>query len=282
MNGKILRISANDLYGNVDEREVAVFAAFTHKKYMNKYVIFTFKDEYQKNKLYYGSVHLKENSIVTFSITDDNKKHVDKFIESYLNNQVDPKEYEIIDISKIDKVELVSYSEMDFDKLVELVNLSIPKPKVLTEETTKKKPAILYILLVIMLILLAGVIFLYLNPHFFDTKVKTMTCTLDEYNKKIKMPYTITKTIRFDKENKLKDIAVVEIYSFTDEEKYYDFKDNERQNEYFDITGAYKYDDDNLELRIIYDEETIISEYEEMKGYLKKEKYICTEESHYE
>ena len=105
MNGKILRISANDLYGNVDEREVAVFAAFTHKKYMNKYVIFTFKDEYQKNKLYYGSVHLKENSIVTFSITDDNKKHVDKFIESYLNNQVDPKEYEIIDISKIDKVE---------------------------------------------------------------------------------------------------------------------------------------------------------------------------------
>ena len=282
MNGKILRISANDLYGNVDEREVAVFAAFTHKKYMNKYVIFTFKDEYQKNKLYYGSVHLKENSIVTFSITDDNKKHVDKFIESYLNNQVDPKEYEIIDISKIDKVELVSYSEMDFDKLVELDNLSIPKPKVLTEETTKKKPAILYILLVIMLILLAGVIFLYLNPHFFDTKVKTMTCTLDEYNKKIKMPYTITKTIRFDKENKLKDIAVVEIYSFTDEEEYYDFKDNERQNEYFDITGAYKYDDDNLELRIIYDEETIISEYEEMKGYLKKEKYICTEESHYE
>jgi len=282
MNGKILRISANDLYGNVDEREVAVFAVFTHKKYMNKYVIFTFKDEYQKNKLYYGSVHLKENSIVTFSITDDNKKHVDKFIESYLNNQVDPKEYEIIDISKIDKVELVSYSEMDFDKLVELDNLSIPKPKVLTEETTKKKPTILYILLVIMLILLAGVIFLYLNPHFFDTKVKTMTCTLDEYNKKIKMPYTITKTIRFDKENKLKDIAVVEIYSFTDEEEYYDFKDNERQNEYFDITGAYKYDDDNLELRIIYDEETIISEYEEMKGYLKKEKYICTEESHYE
>ena len=50
MNGKILKVSSNDLYGNVDDRMVAVFAAFNHKKYMNKYVIFTYDGEFAKKK----------------------------------------------------------------------------------------------------------------------------------------------------------------------------------------------------------------------------------------
>ena len=39
MKGKILKISSNDLYGNTDDRLVAVYACFTQKKYMNKYII---------------------------------------------------------------------------------------------------------------------------------------------------------------------------------------------------------------------------------------------------
>ena len=50
MNGKILKISSNDLYGNVDERQVVVFACFNHIKYMNKYILFTFLGEYDKKK----------------------------------------------------------------------------------------------------------------------------------------------------------------------------------------------------------------------------------------
>ena len=52
MNGKILKIVNNDLYGNVDDREIVVFASFVHKKYMNRYVIFTYKDDYEKKKLW--------------------------------------------------------------------------------------------------------------------------------------------------------------------------------------------------------------------------------------
>ena len=44
MYGKVLKIANNDLYGNVDDRKVSVFAVFTHIKYMNKYIIFSFYD----------------------------------------------------------------------------------------------------------------------------------------------------------------------------------------------------------------------------------------------
>ena len=34
MNGKILKIASNDLYGNATDRTVSVFAAFNHLKYI--------------------------------------------------------------------------------------------------------------------------------------------------------------------------------------------------------------------------------------------------------
>ena len=115
MIGKILKISSNDLYGNVDDRHVVVFAAFNHVRYMNKYVIFTFEGEFNKKKLYYGSLHLKDNSLVVFSVNDATKKFIDAFVDSYLRGNVDPTEYTLIDISNTSKVELVSYNERDFD-----------------------------------------------------------------------------------------------------------------------------------------------------------------------
>ena len=55
---------------------------------MNKYVIFTFRDEYDKKKLYYGSVHLKDNSIVIFSVKDNVKQYIDEFILEYENDKL--------------------------------------------------------------------------------------------------------------------------------------------------------------------------------------------------
>ena len=80
MSGKVLKVVSNDLYGNVDDRAVSIFACFEHSKYMNKYLIFAFDGEYDKNKLCYGSLHLKNNSLVIFSVKDDVKKYIDEFI----------------------------------------------------------------------------------------------------------------------------------------------------------------------------------------------------------
>ena len=61
MTGKVLKISSNDLYGNVDDRMVRVYAVFEHTKYMNNYVIFSIDGS---NKLCFGSIHMKDTSLV--------------------------------------------------------------------------------------------------------------------------------------------------------------------------------------------------------------------------
>ena len=117
MKGKILKISSNDLYGNTDDRLVAVYACFTQKKYMNKYIIFSIYGENDKNKLYYGSIHLKTNSLVVFSVRDEEINYIKPFIDEYLNGSINEMEYELIDLDKIEKIELISYNSLDFDKL---------------------------------------------------------------------------------------------------------------------------------------------------------------------
>jgi len=283
MIGKIVKISSNDLYGNVDDRKVVIFATFTHVKYMNKYVIFSFKDEYDKKKLYYGSVHFKENSLVIFSVKEDIIIYIDNFLNQYLTGNIDRNEYEILNISNINKAELVSYNQKDFDKLIELENLSIVKEKKVEEHIHKnKKPIFLYIILVVLILFLIGLTYLYLNPEAFSVELKQLSCTKEEYNQKLEMNYTSTKEIKFNEQDNIKNIEVVDVYTFSDRDYYFEFKENNKQNEYFNLDGGYKYDDSNLELRLIYEERTIMNNYNEIFNYLKKEGYSCIEGKYYE
>ena len=283
MNGRILKILNNDLYGNVDDRRVSLFAAFMHKKYMNKYAIFTYTDEYNKNKLYCSSVHLKDNSIVTFGIRNEELAYVNKFVDDYLNNKVDPEEFEILDLGDITKIELVSNTPIDCDKLIELDKLSIPRTDNLDEDAKKaKKPVFLYILLVISILFLAAVIYIHYNPDILSVKLNQLTCEMSGYDKKLNLPYTSEATIKFDRHNELASYDKIDTYTFNELVEYLDFKDNNKESTSFDITGSYKYDDDNLTLKIIYEDELIIYKYEEVFRYLKKEGYSCTEGVYYE
>ena len=282
MNGKVLKISSNDLYGNVDDRKLSVFAAFNHLKYMNRYVIFAFTDEFNKNELCYGSLHLKNDSIVVFNTDEANLQYIDPFIEEYLSGNVNQKEYEIIDISKIEKVELVSYNTKEYDKLTELDNISIKKEAVVTTEEPKKKKGFLWFLLIIMIALLIGVTYIYFNPTALDVELKELTCTIEEYNDEVEMSYIKSKNIKFNKKDNFKGINTTETYKFPDDETYLEFKHGGEENIFFNMKGEYKYDDDNLELKIFYEEESIIDNYEEIKKYLEKDGYTCQEGTYYE
>ena len=57
---------------------------------------------------------------------------------------------------------------------------------------------------------------------------------------------------------------------------------NDKQFEYFNNSGTYKYIDEDLKLKIIYNEESIIETYDEMLKYLKQSGYTCTEGVYYE
>ena len=283
MNGKILKISSNDLYGNVDERQVVVFACFNHIKYMNKYVLFTFLGEYNKKKLYYGSVHVKDDSLIIFSVKNDVINYINTFINEYMQGRINTNEYQIMNISNINKVVLVSYSEMNFDKLSELDALSIKKevPKEILQEK-EKKPVFLYLVLIVLILLLIGITYFYINPEVFQVKYKSLECTQEKYNDDLMMEYVEKRTVTFDKKDKIDKIEVIDIYTFSDEEEYASFRDNEKQNEYFKIDGSFKYNDDSLELRIIYQDSSIIDSYDEIKGYFEKEGYDCIEGYYYE
>lgn len=278
MNGKVLKIANNDLYGNVDERKVVVFATFIHKKYMNKYTIFTFENDYDKKKIYLASTHLKENSLVTFNIKSEELEYINKFINDYLDNKVDSSEFEIIDISNINKIELVSYYQEDFEKLNELDKLSIKRDiSNDVSDNTKKSYGFLYFILVIMILLLIGITYLYFNPNIFAVKLKKLDCTKEDFNAKVELNYFSEVELKFNYKDELERYHIIDTYSFNDKDKYLEFKDNNYESKYFDIDGSYKYDDNNMTLKLIYDEKLIIYNYEEVFKYLQNSGYTCIE-----
>lgn len=283
MAGKILKVASNDLYGNVDDREVVVFASFIHVKYMNRYIIFTNKDEYDKNKLYYGSVHVKDDSLVTFSVRNEVVKYIEDFLDKYLSGKITDDEYEIMDISKVKKVELVSYNEMECNELKKLDELSIKKIIKKNEEIVgEKKPILLYMVIVLLVLLSIGVTYLYFRPNDFLVEYKELNCSKRNYNSDINMSYDINTRVQFDRKAQVSSIFVTESYVFSSDDVYYDFKDNNKHYDYFNIDGTYKYNDELLELRIMYNEQSIVREYNEMKLYLENDDYDCIEGKYYE
>ena len=277
MNGKILKIVNNDLYGNVDEREIVVFASFVHKKYMNRYVIFTYKDEYEKKRLYYGSVHVKENTLVVFAIRDNEINYINEFISMYMNNNFNS-EYELIDISTIEKIQIVSCGDVEFDKLLLLDEIAMSNVKENIEEVEKeKKPIILYILLFLFIVMGIGLTYLKFNPDKFIVELKKLDCDMNLQYDKLNIPYVINREILFDNKDKVKSVSVTETYTFLESEKYYEFKENERQYEYFSNKGSYKYDDNSLSITMIYNDKSLVLDYKEMLGYLENEGYNCIE-----
>lgn len=272
MAGKILKITSNDLYGNVDDRMVKVFACFEHTKYMNNYVVFSIDGN---NKLCYGSIHLKKDSLVIFNVKPTIKKYIDEFLDEYINDKIS--EYKLIDINNINKVELVSYNEMDYDKIQILDDKSIEKTVVNEEMVKGKKPVILYVLLFILIILGGGLTLLYFMPDLFSVKYKLLECTNNIYDEKIGLNYRIDKDVKFNKNDKVDSVDVIRTYAFLDSDSYNEFKDNNLQNKYFTNGEGYKYIDSELKFKLFYNENSVIDDYEEMYIYLKKEGYSCIE-----
>ena len=130
MKGKILKVFNNDLYGKEDEREVVLFAAFTHKKYSNKYALFTFKEDNLPKKLYYGSIYLKEKAIVIFDVKKEFDKVVKDFIEEFKKQEF--KEFDIIDPTNLEKAEIVNFNEMEFPDIDLIYSISFPKEEIIT------------------------------------------------------------------------------------------------------------------------------------------------------
>lgn len=277
MHGKILKVVSNDLYGNATDKKVAVFVCFNHLKYMNKYIMFTYMGEYDKNILYYGSIYEKGKTIVIFKVRKEEEEYINKFREDYLNDIVNDKEYQILDIGMMEGVEIVSSTEVEYDKLSLLDKKSIQRlNNIEAEENNNKKPVFLYVLLVILIVLLGGITYLYFTDDG-SSNDKKLVCSIDKYDNTVMVNYKEERNILYNKKNKIVSITINDKYIFDDVDKYNEFKDNKKEQEYFKKDGTFKYDDNLLMLMISYKGDSVIDNIGEMKSYLESEGYSCKE-----
>lgn len=277
MHGKILKVVSNDLYGNATDKKVVVFVCFNHLKYMNKYIMFTYMDEYDKNILYYGSIYEKGKTIVIFKVRKEEEEYINKFREDYLNDIVNDKEYQILDIGMMEGVEIVSFTEVEYDKLSLLDKKSIQRlNNIEAEENNNKKPVFLYVLLVILIVLLGGITYLYFTDDG-SSNDKKLVCSIDKYDNTVMVNYKEERNILYNKKNKIVSITINDKYIFDDVDKYNEFKDNKKEQEYFKKDGTFKYDDNLLMLMISYKGDSVIDNIGEMKSYLESEGYSCKE-----
>ena len=274
MKGKLLKVFGNDLHGTVDDRVVIFFAAFNHKKYSTKYGLFVFKDELNQNKLYFASIHIKDNSLVTFSIKKEQFNIIDAFLEEYTQNKFE--EFELIDITNQSKIELVGYNEKEYNNLIMLYNISIPveKPKEVKET---KKTNILSILITVLILLVSSFgLYWFFHPRLFNPLV--LNCVKQGADDEIIANYNKNKTITFNKKDLVKEIKSNDIYSFKGENNYYNFKADSKHYLYFNNLESFEYIDETKELKIYYLEESNHETYDEIKTSLEKEGYICKDE----
>ena len=277
MHGKILKVVSNDLYGNATDKKVVVFVCFNHLKYMNKYIMFTYMGEYDKNILYYGSIYEKGKTIVIFKVRKEEEEYINKFREDYLNDIVNDKEYQILDIGMMEGVEIVSFTEIEYDKLSLLDKKSIQRlNNIEAEENNNKKPVFLYVLLVILIVLLGGITYLYFTDDG-SSNDKKLVCSIDKYDNTVMVNYKEQRNILYNKKNKIVSITINDKYIFDDVDKYNEFKDNKKEQEYFKKDGTFKYDDNLLMLMISYKGDSVIDNIGEMKSYLESEGYSCKE-----
>ena len=277
MHGKILKVVSNDLYGNATDKKVVVFVCFNHLKYMNKYIMFTYMGEYDKNILYYGSIYEKGKTIVIFKVRKEEEEYINKFREDYLNDIVNDKEYQILDIGMMEGVEIVSFTEVEYDKLSLLDKKSIQRlNNIEAEENNNKKPVFLYVLLVILIVLLGGITYLYFTDDG-SSNDKKLVCSIDKYDNTVMVNYKEERNILYNKKNKIVSITINDKYIFDDVDKYNEFKDNKKEQEYFKKDGTFKYDDNLLMLMISYKGDSVIDNMGEMKSYLESEGYSCKE-----
>lgn len=279
MKGKVLRIFNNDLYGHVDDRQVVVFAAFIHKKYMNKYAIFVFQNEYHQNKLYYGSIHVKENSLVIFKVKPDLKNIFDDFLQQYTNGNL--LDYELIDISNLNKLEIVGYNDMPYDKIILLDDLSIPKAKVEIKQDNSSHSTFKLIIPIVILIIGAIAAYVFLTPSLLEKRV--LVCSRDNYHDEMRLNFQEKLLITFTGKNHLKQYLVEENYQFRTTLTYQNFKDESRHLLYFSGTDKnYQYDDSNLHLIVSYEKNIDANDLSKLQHQLEQTGFECYEDTYEE
>lgn len=296
MNGKTLKVVQYNLEFGSHDRFVNVFGCFKYKPNGNIYLIYTDIDT-KYNIIYYGSAHIKGNSVLCMQCRDQKKD--EEIIKEYIfkvTNYSAMDNFENISLKAVEGIEIIASNKIDVkpEVISSLVSITIPKkeeeqnelkPKEGSSNKKKKsKKGILFLLLfVIVVIVGCYCYFVVFAPK--DTVAKQIICDKEYGHDTLNATVQETNTYNFDYKDSLEDIDTVMVYQFK-EEDYQEFIMKGTYYKYMpdsDTEGGWDKDDDAYTFKIMtkvridtsYDKPT---NYEEVLAYYKKEGYNCTED----
>jgi len=282
MIGKKIRINDYKFTYGKEVMYVNVYGAFKSVKSGNKYVIYSYIDDVnKKNKLYYGSVFVRNNELVVMLSKDTKEDSVKEFTTDILSDKNEDN-YEIISLKDIDSIQIIDDAPVSFDvDMNKLYDKTIPKVKVTKkEDKPKKRVSIGYIFLILFIIVVA--LFFFVNPEALKGKDKEYTCTKSYTHEKL--PANINEKVElvFTSKNVISTINITSDYVFNDTDYYKEFRDNSYFYQYIEKGDTYKFDDDNYTYRLFSKIDTsndyfMPSKLEELLTYYKDKGYSCKE-----
>lgn len=276
MIGKIVKVNDYKFVYGKDTVYINVYGAFKYKKNGNKYIVFS----YDNKKLYYGSLFIKNNSIIIMTSKDDSNEVASSFINGILNNSIN-EEFEIISIAQIESAEIIDQHELNISVDINKLNdLTIPKPKVETkkEEKPKKKISIWSILIIVLILSLLA--FFFINPEIIMGKNEEYICTKSYFHDKLPASVNESVSLLFSSKKKIISIDITSNYVFTDTTYYKEFKDKSYFYQFIKEGDTYKFDDTSYTYKLFSKIDTKVDyfmpkEEEELISYYKKGNYTC-------
>ena len=293
MNGKTLKVVQYNLEFGASDRFVDVFGCFKYKPNSNMYLIYADTKKDQKyNMIYYGSSHVKGNSILSMRCREAKEVEIIKEYIFKVTNHETLDNFEVVSLENIEEIEIIASDKLEVkpEILSTLTEITLPKKQEDIIEKTpplkkkkKNSKTLIFFLLILVMISYGAYYFLTLSPK--DTTSKKIICQKEYQHKTLEAVVQEENTYNFNVQDNLERIDTIMTYQF-EEEDYQDFIMKGTYYKYLpdeDQDGGFKQDDKNYTFKIMMKETidtsyTKPTAYEEVLAYYKTEGYTCTEE----
>lgn len=279
MIGKVIKVDDYKFIYGQDTIYINIYGAFKYKKNGNKYIIYSYDDK----KLYYGSLFVKNNSIVIMTSKEDAVDIIKTFIDNIMNGKSD-ENFEIISLDNIVSSEIIDQNEIDMNiniNINKLKDITIPKLKSLEKDNVKRvKKKISPIWTVIILVIIIVAVFLFVNPEIIMGKNSSYLCTKSYFHDKLPATVVDNVSLVFNGQDKIVDINITSDYIFTDTAYYKEFEEKSYFYQYIKEGDTYKFVDEDYTYKLFSKIDTEIDYFmprdmDELISYYKNNKYTC-------
>lgn len=283
MIGKVIKISDYNLTYGKEEIHANVYGAFKSIKNGNKYVIYNYvEDKTKKNKVYYGSLFIRNNELVVMLSKDTKEDIIKEFIDSIITNK-GTEEYEIIKLDNINSIQIIDDAPVSFNVDINTLHeKTIPKVEETDKEPKpKKKISITYFFFALFIIVL--ILFFFVNPEVLTGKNIEYICSKNYQHEELNATTAEEIELIFTPKEQITTINITTSYIFNDADEYNTFKNNGYYYQYMEKGDTYKLEDDSYTYKVFSKIETsndyfMPTNKEELITYYEDKDYTCKEQ----